>query len=152
MRITTKSRYALRAIVDIAMHQGPEKCPVRRIDTGERQGFSEDYLEQLLVKLRHAGIVTAVRGPGGGYRLSKAPSEITAWDIVSVVETKMDMIPCTSDDPEPDCALIENCKVKHLWRHIKNSLRRELQNVTIQDIVDGKIAPENSAGDITVEA
>ena len=152
MRITTKSRYAMRAIVDIAKHQGPEKCPVRRVDTGERQGFSEDYLEQLLVKLRHAGIVVAVRGPGGGYRLAKEPAEITAWDIVVVVETKMDMIPCTSDDPEPDCALIDECPVKYLWRHIKDSLRRELENITVQDILDGKLALEESENDISVEA
>lgn len=137
MNITTKSRYALRAVVDIAQHQGINGCPVRRVDIGGREGFSQDYLEQLLVKLREEGIVEAVRGPGGGYRLLKEPNQITVWDIVQTVESKIGYTPCSTEN-EQECERYHTCRCKDIWLRLKHVVIQELRSISVSDIIDGK--------------
>lgn len=138
MNITTKSRYALRAVVDIALHQGQAGYPVRRMDIGEREDFSQDYLEQLLVKLREAGLVQAVRGPGGGYRLAKSPENITVWDIVRTVETKLHYAPCNGANVA-DCERYDICQCRYVWFKLKRTVHDELSSITIADIMSGRI-------------
>jgi len=137
MNITTKSRYALRALVDIARHQGKDGSPVRRVDIGGREGFSQDYLEQLLVKLRERGIVEAVRGPGGGYKLSKDPRNITVWDIVQSVESKTGYSPCSTDE-FIECEHMDHCQCKNIWIRLKRTFIKELKAVSVIDIMEGK--------------
>jgi Rrf2 family iron-sulfur cluster assembly transcriptional regulator len=137
MNITTKSRYALRAVVDIAQHQGENGCPVRRVDIGGREGFSQDYLEQLLVKLREEGIVEAVRGPGGGYRLLKEAHDITVWDIVQTVESKLGYTPCSNDNVD-DCDRFDKCQCKDIWLRLKHVVIQELRSISVADIISGK--------------
>jgi len=137
MNITTKSRYALRAVVDIAQHQGGDGDPVRRVDIGGREGFSQDYLEQLLVKLREEKIVEAVRGPGGGYRLLKKPEEITVWDIVQTVESKLGYTPCSTNNVQ-ECERFETCQCKDIWLRLKHVVIQELRAITVADIISGK--------------
>lgn len=141
MNITTKSRYALRGVLDIARHQGEDARPVRRVDIGSRQGFSQDYLEQLLVRMREAGIVEAVRGPGGGYRLLRTPEEISVWEIIEAVEDRVETVPCLLDD-RPDCDHFIQCGGRQLWRHLRNVIRRELKSISLADILSGKFAAE----------
>lgn len=141
MQLTTKSRYAIRAVLDIARHQGDQRHPVRRSDIGQREGFSEDYLEQLLLKLREAGLMEAVRGPGGGYRLRHAPGQITVWQVVSAVDDRLDVAPCTLTDAEP-CKNSADCQCQDFWRHLKNVVFTELNSITIADIINGRFAGE----------
>lgn len=137
MNFTTKSRYALRAVVDIAIHQGRTGLPIRRMDIGNREGVSQDYLEQILVRLREAQIVESVRGPGGGYRLIRPPDAITVWDVIVAAEDHLDNIPCNIEE-EPACGRWEHCLVRPVWKHLKQTLRREMQGFTIADIVEGR--------------
>lgn len=137
MNFTTKSRYALRAVVDIAIHQGKTGLPIRRMDIGNREGVSQDYLEQILVRLREARIVESVRGPGGGYRLIRSPESITVWDVIAAAEDHLDNIPCNAAD-EPACGRWEHCLVRPVWKHLKQAMRREMKGFTIADIVEGR--------------
>jgi Rrf2 family protein len=137
MHITTKTRYALRAILDIARHQGDLGLPVRRIDIGTRERFSRDYLEQILGKLRDAGYVETIRGPRGGYRLKKDPSEISLWDILSVVENKMDLPPCL-DGGRNTCKRTDHCDAAGVWRFVAKATREQFQKITIAQILAGK--------------
>jgi Rrf2 family iron-sulfur cluster assembly transcriptional regulator len=118
------------------MHQGPNGTPIRRVDIGQRQHFSQDYLEQLLVKLREAGIVEAVRGPGGGYRLSKKPEDITVWSLVHAVEHKIGYTPCSTDDLL-DCEHEQDCTCKNIWVKLKRTVVNELESITVADIMNG---------------
>ena len=88
MRLTTKGRFAVTALLDMTIHAG--EGPVSLSEIAERQSISVAYLEQLFGKLRRAGLVVSIRGPGGGYRLARQPSEISAGDIVEVVEDNLD--------------------------------------------------------------
>ncbi len=137
MNFTTKSRYALRAVVDIAIHQGKTGLPIRRMDIGNREGVSQDYLEQILVRLREARIVESVRGPGGGYRLIRPPDSITAWEVIVAAEDHLDSIPCNYPG-EPACGRWEHCLTRPVWKHLKRVMRREMQGFTIADIVNGR--------------
>ena len=137
MNFTTKSRYALRAVVDIAIHQGKTGLPIRRMDIGNREGVSQDYLEQILVRLREARIVESVRGPGGGYRLIRTPESITVWDVIAAAEDHLDNIPCNSNE-EPACGRWEHCLVRPVWKHLKRTMREEMEGFTIADIVEGR--------------
>jgi Rrf2 family transcriptional regulator, iron-sulfur cluster assembly transcription factor len=149
MNFTTKSRYALRAVVDIAIHQGKTGLPIRRMDIGNREGVSQDYLEQILVRLREARIVESVRGPGGGYRLIRTPESITVWDVISAAEDHLDNIPCNADE-EPACGRWEHCLVRPVWKHLKQTIRQEMQGFTIADIIEGR--GEALAGDVESSA
>lgn len=138
MQITTKSRYALRALVDIAVHQGEAGTPVRRVDIGAREDFSQDYLEQLLGKLRDAGIVEAVRGPGGGYRLIRKPEDIILWEVIRIVETNATLTPCADFRDHPECARFETCPTKNLWRYLQRRMEIELTALTLANILEDR--------------
>ena len=92
MRLTTKGRFAVTALLDMAIHAGEN--PVSLTEIAERQSISVAYLEQLFGKLRRAGLVVSVRGPGGGYRLARGACEISAADIINVVEDNLDATQC----------------------------------------------------------
>lgn len=137
MHFTTKSRYAIRALVDIARHQAESGGnPVRRHDTGTRQGFSPDYLEQILSKLKQGGVVETVRGPGGGYRLTKDPSQINLWEVFSLVESRFRIVPCADSDHH--CKRWECCDMKHLWRHLQALFRAQLTSITLAQVLGGE--------------
>ena len=138
MHITTKSRYALRAALAIARAQEATGKPVRRQEIGGSPGFSPDYLEQLLVRLREAGIVGAVRGPGGGYRLRKAPAAISVWDVIDAVEDRVDAVPCMGDD-RPECDRYDTCDCRPVWRHLKNVIQKELMSISLADVLAGAL-------------
>jgi len=138
MNITTKSRYAIRALVDIAIHQQERGLPIRRSAIGQREDFSQDYLEQILVRLRSARIVKSVRGPGGGYLLARDPSEITIWEVMSAAEDKLTIVPCLSDD-DPICGRHEHCSARPIWRYMIQVLEREMGAITLQDIIEGRL-------------
>jgi Rrf2 family protein len=132
IHISTRGRYALRSMVDIALQEGP--TPVLRHDIAERQGMSADCAAQLFGYLRRAGLVEGVRGPGGGYRLARQAAAITVGDIITAVEGPIALVHCTMPGDEPLCARIDQCVAHLVWKRLSASIERLLNSVTLQDL------------------
>lgn len=130
MRLTTKGRYAVTAMLDLAIH-GQAK-PVSLNDISSRQGISLSYLEQLFAKLRRSDLVSSVRGPGGGYRLSRAESEISIAQVVDAVNESMDATRCQG---KGDCQEGDQCLTHHLWQSLSEQIHAFLDQISIHDLV-----------------
>ncbi|MCL6636310.1 MAG: Rrf2 family transcriptional regulator [Alicyclobacillus sp.] len=123
MKISTKGRYGLMLLVDLAIHGAGSPVSLKSI--AERQGLSEHYLEQLIAPLRNAGIVRSVRGAYGGYVLAKAPTEITAADVILTLEGPLQLV-----DEDIHDGLDE------LWQKLRDAILGVLTSTTLQDLVD----------------
>ncbi|GAA6129925.1 Fe-S cluster assembly transcription factor [Halopseudomonas sabulinigri] len=130
MRLTTKGRYAVTAMLDLALHE--DQGPITLADISMRQGVSISYLEQLFAKLRRSKLVESVRGPGGGYRLSGGPGAISVAQIVEAVNDSMDATRCLG---KGDCQHGEVCLTHHLWSDLSARLRQFLNDITLADLV-----------------
>jgi len=138
MQLSTKGRYAVMAMADLAS-RSPEN-PVRLASIADRQQISLAYLEQLFTKLRRAGLVNSARGPGGGYRLSRCPKEIFVSEIMTAVDEPIKMTRCISGS---EIACIGNrgrCLTHDLWRALGDHILVFLQTVTLRDVLDGGLA------------
>lgn len=133
MRLTTKGRYAVTAMLDLAIH-GLKK-PVSLNDISGRQGISLSYLEQLFAKLRRNELVSSVRGPGGGYRLSRDGKEISIAQVVDAVNESMDVTRCQR---KGDCQDGEQCLTHHLWMDLSDQIHAFLSDISIGDLVEKK--------------
>lgn len=136
MRISTRGRYALRAMIDLAQHgQGG---PVLRQETAERQEISADYLAQLFGRLQSAGLVEGVKGPGGGYQLARDAAKITSGDVIRAVEGQVAAVHCTLPNPdgEPACNRADRCPAQLLWQRLSEAMNDVLDSVTLQDLAD----------------
>ncbi len=133
MRISTKGRYALRLMIDLAMNESDE--PVRVRDVAERQGISIKYLEQIISILNKGGLVKSIRGPQGGYRLAKNPSEYTVGEILRLIEGNLSPVPCL-DDGVNQCERSDVCCTLYLWKKLDDAINGVLDVVTLQEIVD----------------
>jgi len=136
IRISTRGRYALRAMVDLAEHG--DDGPILRQDISERQGISADYLAQIFRHLQAAGLVEGVKGPGGGYRLSRDPELIRAGDVVQALEGPVAVVACTLPCPDegPSCNRVDRCVTHLLWRQVSEAVADVLDSVTLQDLAD----------------
>jgi Rrf2 family cysteine metabolism transcriptional repressor len=133
IRVSTRGRYALRAMVDLALHADGE--PVPRQDIAERQSISADYVAQLFRPLHAAGLVEGVKGPGGGYRLARDAAEITTNDVIRAVEGPVAVVHCAL--PEDDsCDRVEECATHLLWARLSTAMTEFLDSVTLQDLCD----------------
>jgi Rrf2 family cysteine metabolism transcriptional repressor len=132
MRLSTVGRYALRAMVDLAQHQG--QGPVLRKDIAQRQELSSDYLAQLFAKLRRAGLVESVLGPGGGYVLARSPSEISAGDVLRAADESLDPVPCVSDKEPTACHRMARCSTHVLWVRVTEAISGVVDAVTLADL------------------
>jgi Rrf2 family iron-sulfur cluster assembly transcriptional regulator len=130
MRLTTKGRYAVTAMLDLALHDG--KGPISLADISERQGISLSYLEQLFAKLRKSGLVKSVRGPGGGYSLNRISSEIAVAQVVDAVNESVDATGCQR---KGNCQSGEVCLTHHLWEDLSNQIHSFLSDISLQDLV-----------------
>jgi Rrf2 family iron-sulfur cluster assembly transcriptional regulator len=130
MRLTTKGRYAVTAMLDLALHDG--KGPISLADISERQGISLSYLEQLFAKLRKSGLVKSVRGPGGGYSLNRISSEIAVAQVVDAVNESVDATGCQR---KGNCQSGEVCLTHHLWEDLSNQIHNFLSDISLQDLV-----------------
>jgi len=139
MRLSTKGRYALRAMVDLAAHC--EQAPVPRKDIADRQDISPHYLEQLFAKLRDAGLIEAVRGPGGGYRLARRPDEITAGEVVRAVEDVLSPVACLIADPDLQCERAPSCPTQRVWKELGERASQYLDSVTVGDLCEDAREP-----------
>jgi len=133
MRLTTKGRYAVTAMLDLAIH-GQAK-PVSLNDISGRQGISLSYIEQLFAKLRRCDLVSSVRGPGGGYRLARTGSEISIAQVVDAVNESMDATRCQG---KGDCQDGDQCVTHHLWQDLSAQIHAFLSDISIADLVDKK--------------
>ncbi|MCB1734582.1 MAG: Fe-S cluster assembly transcription factor [Gammaproteobacteria bacterium] len=131
MRLSTKGRYAVTAMMDLAIHG--EECPVTLADISECQGISLSYLEQLFARLRREGLVEGVRGPGGGYRLAKAASTITIADIINAVGEGVDATRCGG---KGDCQGGARCLTHELWADLSDQIHDFLQGITLADFAN----------------
>ena len=131
MRLTTKGRFAVTAMIDLAMRNG--SGPVTLADISERQKISLSYLEQLFGKLRRHNIVGSVRGPGGGYRMARAMNEVSVADIIAAVDEPLDAT---------NCGGMENCQDEHrcmthdLWTNLNKRMHEYLASVSLYDLVN----------------
>jgi Rrf2 family transcriptional regulator, iron-sulfur cluster assembly transcription factor len=130
MRLTTKGRFAVTAMVDLALRQN--RGPVTLAAISERQHISLSYLEQLFGKLRRASLVSSVRGPGGGYNLAQPAAGISVADIVSAVDETMDATQCGGKE---NCHDEKRCMTHDLWATLNEKMHEYLSSVTLADLV-----------------
>ena len=130
MRLTTKGRFAVTAMVDLALRQN--RGPVTLAAISERQHISLSYLEQLFGKLRRAALVSSVRGPGGGYNLAQPAGGITVADIVTAVDEAMDATQCGGKE---NCHDDKRCMTHDLWATLNEKMNDYLSSVTLADVV-----------------
>jgi len=135
MRLSTKSRYGVRAIFDIAYHSEGLETQVK--DISRRQEISPRYIEQIFQKLKRAGIIDSKRGPTGGYFLAKRPEEITVGAIIRVTEGGIDPVLCVdSEDSGRPCSRSKECVTRIIWNEAGNRLREYFDSVTVKDLCE----------------
>jgi Rrf2 family protein len=132
IRISTRGRYALRAMVDVARHG--DETPVPRQGIAERQNISSDYVAQLFRELAEAGLVEGVKGPGGGYRLALPAAAITAQDVVEAVEGPIALVHCVVSEEDPTCNRVDRCVTHLLWKELSEAMTAILSSVTLEDL------------------
>lgn len=130
MRLTTKGRYAVTALLDLAING--DDGPVNLADISARQGISLSYLEQLFAKLRRAGLVCSIRGPGGGYRLAQEAQAIRIAHIIDAVNESVDAMKCKG---KGDCQQGETCLTHHLWQDLSAQIHDFLTGISLADLI-----------------
>ena len=130
MRLTTKGRFAVTAMIDVAMHNSDG--PVTLAGVAERQKISLSYLEQLFGKLRRAGLVDSVRGPGGGYNLARASDTVSVADIITAVDEPIDATQCGGKE---NCMDDRRCMTHELWANLNAHIFTFLSSVTLEQLV-----------------
>ena len=130
MRLTTKGRFAVTAMLDLALRQN--RSPVTLAAISERQHISLSYLEQLFGKLRRAKLVSSVRGPGGGYNLARPPQGVTVAEIVTAVDEPLDATQCGGKE---NCHEEKRCMTHDLWATLNEKMYDYLSSVTLADLV-----------------
>lgn len=130
MRLTTKGRYAVTAMLDLALNEA--RGPIRLAAISQRQGISLSYLEQLFAHLRRRDLVRSVRGPGGGYRLKRGVAEISVAEVISAVNEDTDATRCGG---RGDCHEGDICLTHHLWMELSDQIRAFLSQITLADLV-----------------
>ena len=131
MRLTTKGRYAVTAMLDLAFHS--QIKPVTLTDIAARQTISLSYLEQLFARLRRAGMVKGVRGPGGGYKLCKNTSDINVADIIAAVDETIDSTKCGGEE---NCQKEQACLTHDLWMGLSEQIRNYLKGITLAELLE----------------
>ena len=135
MKISTKGRYGLRAVVDLAVYS--EKTPVSLSSISKRQNISVSYLEQLIPKLRRAGIVESVRGANGGYRLCISPAEISIGAILRALEGEIRTVDCPKEPgEETHCISSNRCVTKFVWEKINDSINDTIDHIFLSELAE----------------
>lgn len=134
MKLSTKGRYGLKAMFELALHDGKGPIPLRNI--ADSQNISEHYLEQLIAVLKKDDLVNSVRGAQGGYMLSKTPNKITVGEILRALEGEIAPSDCVLDTDENNCTREEYCVTKTVWVKIRNSINDVIDSITLADMVE----------------
>jgi len=133
MRLTTKGRYAVTAMLDLAVHA--TEGPITLADISQRQGISLSYLEQLFSKLRKRELVASARGPGGGYRLSRDAGDINVAEVISAVDETVDATRCAG---QGNCQNGEECLTHQLWTDLSEQLYKFLNGISLGQLVENR--------------
>jgi len=140
MRLTTKGRYAVTAMLDLAVHA--TSGPITLADISKRQGISLSYLEQLFAKLRKSSLVSSARGPGGGYRLSREALDINVAEIITAVDEKVDATRCGG---EGNCQDGQKCLTHQLWADLSEQLYSFLESITLGQLLEQRVVKDVAA-------
>ncbi|HED19607.1 MAG TPA: Rrf2 family transcriptional regulator [Gammaproteobacteria bacterium] len=147
MKLTSKGRYAVTAMLDLALHAG--KRPITLSDISGRQGISLSYLEQLFTRLRKRGLVSSTRGPGGGYSLSRSAHEIPVAEVVAAVDESVDATRCGG---KGDCHGGKRCLTHDLWTELSEQVYSFLNGITLGQLVDQGLARQAARDDVAAVA
>jgi len=134
MKLSTKGRYGLRAMLDLTVHSCEGHVSLRSI--AERQEVSENYLEQIFATLKKAGIVNSLRGSQGGYTLSMSPDKITVGMILRSLEGSLAPVDCVREDEHVECKKSEECITRLVWKKMLDCINKVVDSVSLQDLVD----------------
>jgi Rrf2 family transcriptional regulator, iron-sulfur cluster assembly transcription factor len=140
MRLTTKGRYAVTAMLDLALHY--EEGSITLADISRRQGISLSYLEQLFARLRKKGLVDSARGPGGGYRLSREADKISVSDVINAIDEGVDATRCKG---KKNCQGEQRCLTHELWEDLSRQISDFLAHITLGELVQRRDIQEVSA-------
>lgn len=144
MKLSTKGRYGLQAMFELALHYGEGPVPLKSI--AESQGISDHYLEQLIAVLKKNGLVTSVRGAQGGYLLTNTPDKITVGDVIRILEGDISPADCTSENQAKKCLKEDSCVTKIVWIKIRDSINSVIDSITLQNMVDDHIRMNKDKG------
>ena len=133
MKLSTKGRYGLRAVLDLAVHADDEAVALSQI--AERQGISMNYLEQLIAKLKKAGIVISIRGAQGGYKLAAPAEDISVGAILRALEGNLDPVDCSEVNKGNTCSNSDSCVTKYVWKRISDSINEAVDNIKLSELV-----------------
>ena len=134
MRLSTKGRYGMKAVLDLALHSNEGLISLKSI--ADRQELSENYLEQLFASLKKAGVVKSTRGSQGGYELGRAPNEISVGDILRALEGSLAPVECVEDSEQPACEKSENCVTRLIWIKIRDSVNEVVDSISLEQLVE----------------
>ena len=136
MRYSTRGRYAVRALLDLAMFY--DRGPISLHNIAERQDVSSDYLEQILRKLRNAGLVRSLRGPRGGFLLARSPEDITVWDVMEALDEATRPAPCIDSgcSPGESCERSHHCAAHIMWGELSKHVEAFLRERTFRDLCE----------------
>ncbi|NMB34011.1 MAG: Rrf2 family transcriptional regulator [Clostridium sp.] len=134
MKLTTKGRYGVKAILDLALQQSEEPIALKSIAI--RQDISENYLEQLFATLRRAGFVKSVRGAQGGYLLEKDPGDITIGSVLRALEGPLLPIDCILEKEPVKCDKFDGCITKLVWEKVRDSINEVVDSITLADLIE----------------
>ncbi len=146
MKISTRGRYAVRVMLDLALHNTGEFIKVK--DIAKRQEISEKYLEQIISLLNKAGFVNSVRGANGGYRIAEDPGSITVGDILRLTEGSLSPVACVDEDPAL-CGRAESCETQEIWKKLSDAINNVVDGISIADLVD-RHRENSSIGDYVI--
>ncbi|HHV84144.1 MAG TPA: Rrf2 family transcriptional regulator [Tepidanaerobacter syntrophicus] len=132
MKLSTKGRYGLKAMYDLALNYGGEPMPLKNI--AERQDISEPYLEQLMAILKKEGLVQSVRGAYGGYLLTREPSKITVGDVLRALEGPIGLVDCVLEQDAAECEKYDSCITRIVWEKIRDSIIKTIDSITLWDM------------------
>ncbi len=136
MKLSTKGRYSVTALYELALHYGEGAVPLKNISMN--QGISENYLEQLMVPLRKAGLVKSIRGAQGGYMLAREPEKVTIGEIITTVEGPIALVDClltNAGDSKQYCDRAGACVTRGIWEKVCDSISSVLNNITLKDLL-----------------
>lgn len=133
MKLSTKGRYGLRALIDLAQYSEVEPVSINSISA--HQGISERYLEQLMALLKKAGLVKSIRGAGGGYVLAKEKEDISVGDVLRALEGKLEPVECSGFSAEESCEAAGGCVTKYVWQRINESINNTVDEIKLDQLV-----------------
>lgn len=134
MKLSTKGRYGLRAMIDLADYS--EEMPQSISNIATRQSISDSYLEQLMAKLKKAGLIKSIRGAQGGYVLAKDSKDISVGDILRALEGDLSPVKCGDLDGNPGCSGSDCCVTKNVWKRINDSIQDAVDGITLYELVE----------------